>query len=167
MIYSDFQKGSAEISQEKDLFKFKGIFKENDIKNLKAFCSRNHEGVIWSDDTAELFFSAPGAPYPYIHVAVNAKGIYRVHLNTAPGKSQELTEFNFKTAGSVEKDQWVIRGEIPVKLLAPVTKNGKVNFSFTRSRSNAGKRTAQLSTVQRAPDGGFHAPDSRFTVEFR
>ena len=167
MIYSDFQKGSAEISQEKDLFKFKGIFKENDIKNLKAFCSRNHEGVIWSDDTAELFFSAPGAPYPYIHVAVNAKGIYRVHLNTAPGKSQELTEFNFKTAGSVEKDQWVIRGEIPVKLLAPVTKNGKMNFSFTRSRSNAGKRTAQLSTVQRAPDGGFHSPDSRFTVEFR
>ena len=124
-------------------------------------------GNIWSDDVAELFLSAPGAPYPYIHIAINAKGIYRVQLNTGHANGKELKNFDFRTRGSVGKDEWSVEATIPVKLLSSVTRNGKMQLGICRSRSHSGKRKAQLSTVQKSRSGGFHSEGTRFTVQFR
>ena len=166
-VCENFQEGLASISQVKENFKFKVFCKENQVSHINVRCTENHTGVIWGDDTAELFFSAPGASYPYIHIAVNAKGIYRVQLNSAPKVSKELHSFNFKSAGRIGKEGWSVEGEIPMKLLAPVLKGKKMDLAITRSRTITGKRQAQLSSVQRTAAAGFHDPGNRFTVEFR
>ncbi len=166
-IYENFQGSQVEISQVKKNFKFRVFCRENQIKNLNVHCSENHTGVIWGDDTAELFFSAPGAPYPYIHVAINAKGIYRVQLNSAPKVAKELHSFNFRTAGKIGKDGWSIEGEIPFALISSMIKGRKMDLAVTRSRTVTGKRQAQLSSVQRTSAAGFHDPGNRFTVELR
>ena len=166
-IYEDFQKAQVEISQNKGNFKFKFVCRENRMEHLKAGCTTNHVGVIWGDDTVEIFFSAPGKPYPYIQIAVNSKGIYRVQLNSAPGNSRELHDFNFKAAGSAAKESWSLEGEIPFKLLSAVSSGKTLQVSLSRHRTNNGKRQMQLSSVQRSPAGGFHDPENRFTVEYR
>ena len=166
-VYEDFQESLAEISQEKENFKFKITCKENQIKHLYAHCTKNHEGTIWSDDVAELFLSAPGVSYPYIHIAINPKGVYRVQLNTGHSNGKELQNFDFKTKGRVGKDEWSVEAVIPVKLLSSVTRNGKMQLGICRSRSHSGKRKAQLSTVQKSRSGGFHSAGTRFMVQFR
>ncbi|MBO5790995.1 MAG: DUF4838 domain-containing protein [Lentisphaeria bacterium] len=166
-VCENFQESLASISQVKENFKFKVFCKENQISHIDVRCTENHTGVIWGDDTAELFFSAPGASYPYIHIAINAKGIYRVQLNSAPKVSEELHSFNFRTAGKIGKDGWSVEGEIPLKQLSAVLKGKKTDLAVTRSRTVTGKRQAQLSSVQRTAAAGFHDPGNRFTVEFR
>ena len=116
---------------------------------------------------AELFLSAPGVSYPYIHIAINAKGVYRVQLNTGHSNGKELQNFDFKTRGRVGKDEWSVEAVIPVKLLSSVIRNGKMQLGICRSRSHSGKRKAQLSTVQKSLSGGFHSAGTRFMVQFR
>ena len=166
-VCENFQESLASISQEKENFKFKVFCKENQVSHINAHCTENHTGVIWGDDTAELFFSTPGASYPYIHIAINAKGSYRVQLNSTPKVSKELHSFNFKSTGKIGKDGWSVEGEIPLKQLSAVLKGKKTDLAVTRSRTVTGKRQAQLSSVQRTAAAGFHDPGNRFTVEFR
>ena len=163
-VCENFQESQVSISQVKENFKFKVFCKENQIGHLNVRCTENHTGANGGDDTAELFLPAPREPYPH---SINAKGIYRVQLNSTPKVAEELHSFNFKTVGKIGKEGWSVEGEIPVKQLSAMLKGKKMDLAVTRSRTVTGKRQAQLSSVQRTAAAGFHDPGNRFTVEFR
>ena len=166
-VYEDYQEAAVQLSQEKDAFKFKAVCKESQIQHLRAVCTQNHTGQLWSDDVIEVFFSKPSSGRPYIHMTFNAKGFYRIQMYEGSGKVTEMTGFPVKTKGSIGKDAWSIEALVPVKALAAVTENGKIKISFCRSRAISGNRTAQLSAVQKSISGGFHSETGRFTVQFR
>jgi hypothetical protein len=166
-VYEDFQDAVVQLSQEKGNFKFKAVCSENDIRNLRAVCTRNHTGQLWSDDVIEVFAGKVSSARPYIHMTFNAKGFYRIQLYDVSGKITEMTGFPVKTVGNIGKNSWSVEAVIPVKALAAVTENGKIKISFCRSRTATGKKTAQLSAVQKSISGGFHSETGRFTVQFR
>lgn len=166
VAYENYQTTEVFFSCDKKNFKFKVICKDNEMKDLRIKCRKNHEGPVWSDDSVEFFFSAPQAPFPYIHLAVNAKGIYRAQLRTAPDKGGDLKSFNFKSRSTWGRDQWQVEGTIPLKLLSSMIADKKMQLGLSRCRSTNPKRKFQLSSLQRSTASGFHDPANRITVEF-
>ena len=166
-VYDDFQETAIQLSQVKDVFRFKAVCKEKDIAHLRAVCTVNHNGVIWVDDVVEAFISGTKSAYPYIHLAVNSKGVYRVQLNTGSTKAVEITDFVVKTKGSVGKDAWSVEVEIPLKSLASLIKDKQLKVGFCRNRANVGKRPGQMSSLQKCLTGGFHSESGRMPVQFQ
>lgn len=167
VLYDDFQDAAARLSQEKQNFKFRITCRENQIKTLRAACRKNNSGDLWSDDVVELFLAPAETLYPYIHLALNSRGIYRVQLNTAPGKAADLPDFKVKTQAGVSKDRWFVEGVISLPQLKSVMNGKRMQLGICRNRPGIGKRKTQLSGVQRSATGAFHSASGRFTVEFR
>ena len=166
-VYDDYQPAAVQLRQDKDHLSFKVICKENSPRDIRAVCTVNHSGQIWSDDVIETFIGSSSGAYPYIHLSLNAKGTYRVQLNTAVGKSVEMTGFPVKTKGTVGKGEWSVEASLPLKALAPVMKDKSVKIGFCRYRPLNEKRKGQLSAVQKSVSGGFHSDSGRFPVRFR
>ncbi|MBR2873800.1 MAG: DUF4838 domain-containing protein [Lentisphaeria bacterium] len=164
-IYDDFQEGSVKIRQQGEDFRFTALCKENKMASLRAFCNENHTGMIWSDDAIEVFFGSTTAPFPYIHLTLNSKGIYRMQLNTAPGKVTDITNVALKTKGYTGKDEWGVEAAVPLKALKNLIKDKKFKVGFCRCRHMTGKRQTQFSGVQKSLTGSFHDDTARFTVQ--
>ena len=167
VLYDDFQNATAQLSQEKQNFKFRITCQENQISTLRTNCTTNNGGNLWSDDVVELFFASSGAAYPYIHLGLNPKGIYRVQLNTAPGKAVDLQDFKISTRSRINKDNWTVEAVIPLKQLQSVMQGRRMQIGICRCRPGILKRKIQLSGVQKTTTGAFHSASGRFTVEFR
>ena len=135
------------------------------MASLRAFCNENHTGMIWSDDAIEVFFGSTTAPFPYIHLTLNSKGIYRMQLNTAPGKVTDITNVALKTKGYTGKDEWGVEAAVPLKALKKLIKDKKFKVGFCRCRHMTGKRQTQFSGVQKSLAGSFHDDTARFTVQ--
>jgi hypothetical protein len=166
-VYDDFQTAAVQLRQEKDNFKFKVVCKEKDPAAIRTVCTVNHEGSIWSDDVIETFIGGTAGAFPYIHLSLNARGVYRAQYYTAVGKCVEIKPFAVKTKGVIGKDEWSVEAVLPLKVLAPVMKDKTVKISFCRHRPVNEKRRAQLSAVQKSLSGGFHSDSGRFPVRFR
>lgn len=165
--YDNFQTAAIKIRQEKEDFKFKIVCRENDMANLRAECKTNHTGQIWSDDAIELFFGVPDAAFPYIHLTLNSRGVYRAQLNTAVGKAVDLPKFAIRTKANVGKADWSVEGTVPLKSLAPVLKGKSIKLGVCRNRPATSSRKSQFSGVQRTISGGFHSETGRIPVQFR
>lgn len=158
---ADFQQSSVTLSRSSDGITVKAVCREEQMSKIQTLCKKNHQGNIWSDDVIEFIFGNPEQNKPYIHLAVNAAGVYRAQLNNDAGKHDILTP-GLKVTHSKGADRWEFQIDVPSQFLAPVSAGGKVKFGAFRYRPSG----RQTSGVKKPDSGNFHSDSGRIMLQF-
>ena len=133
------------------------------IKDLVTDCKVNFQGQIWNDDVIEVFFGAPGKAEPYLHLAVNARGVYRVTLGDSKNLLEQ-TKFPLAVKYDVRKDSWGVEMSFPISALKDFISNNQTDIAIYRHRPSRGSDKNQVSGAQSANGGIFRDPSGRFRI---
>lgn len=119
---------------------------------------------IWEDDTAEIFIDPVGDARRYVHLAVNADGVFRDSQRTMdrPTAGDPQYQSDARIAARVEKDQWTVELKVSAKSLGATIRDGgrwKMDLGRVRRAGDAPESSTWT-------DGVFHQPDSFRSISF-
>ena len=163
-FFRDFQSTEALIKRNNDKLVVVVDCQEKYMKELQVSCTENHQGQIWNDDVIELFFGKKDVLAPYLHIMVNAKGVYRVRRGT-DNATVELNDFKMNIASTLNKNSWKLEIELPLKHLEEFISNGTFGMAMYRGRPARQNDKHQFSGAQKPDKGMFRDISGRFEVK--
>ena len=128
-------------------------------------CQENHSAAIWKDDVLEVFISNKGQDKPYIHLAINPRGVYQATKYAADGTTEILKDLKLDIAAQKGAADWSLKVNIPLSEIAKIAEGDRIDVAFYRIRTGKGKTPKQISGTQKPDNGSHHSVSGRFTVE--
>ena len=165
-LYQGFQATRVGLVKTDGKLVIKADCSEQNVRKMVAKSTANHTGEIWSDDVLEIFFSAPGTATPYLHLAVNSRGVYRLLECDKAGKTSDRKDFPVTASAAVKPGMWNAEVVIPLAELQKIAVNGKIAVGMYRFRPpRKGERMGQSSCLQKPFGGSFRDLTGRFEIE--
>ena len=138
--------------------------REDMMPQLKAKVI-NHDEVVWSDDSVELFIQ-PGSSLPYYHIAANSLGTTYDAVNPRIMESDKTWEPGLKVAASKGDSAWFVEIAIPIADLG--VKSVRPGDSWRMNLCRERKAFAENSSWSplRAGEATFADPERFGTIVF-
>ena len=165
-VFRDFQATEAVLNTAGDMLKLQFVCKENMMDKLRTVCKENHNGNVWGDDAVEIFIGTYRKTTPYLHLTVNAAGVYRLLSVGADKSVKDITNLAISAKAVQEKDRWLLEVNIPVSEVKKFAVDNRINMAIYRHRPARGSDKLQTSGAQFPKGGLFSSLTGRFTVEF-
>jgi len=128
---------------------------ENDMNSIVSRC-KDRDGVVWQDDSVEVFIDVGRTRKSYAHLVVNSLGV----LMDEKGRNRNW-DSGAKVAARLLRDSWRVEMAIPFSGLGRAPRKGEtwgINFCRSRPRGASAEYSCWSCTF-----GTFHNP-SRFGV---
>jgi len=164
-FYRDYQPGRFKIRRDGRNLVITVECRENSMDKLITDCKTFHQGQIWNDDVVEIFFAAPGKAEPYLHITVNALGVFR-SIRCMGNSKPELNDFPLSTIAVKRENLWEVKLEMPIDALKEYIQDNRSAFAIYRHRPSRGGDKNQMSGAQKPVNGAFRDITGRFEIEF-
>lgn len=155
----DFQPGAVKLSNDGRALICDFSLLDDRPEAIKTACSENHVGPVWDDDCVEIMIAPETRNFPYLQIAVNALGVYRVCEHRTAGRQLfEVAEPALKTTARRAPNGWDVRVAIPLELVRKYLDEGRTG-RLGIFRTAASRSPAQCSAINPAPGRGYHNPE--------
>lgn len=129
---------------------------DDDTSKLKQTIIKNHNGEIWKDDSAEIYFDPTATGIPFFCFVVNSLGKYNDFYRMDQANIRyDWNGVGVKAAASVEKDRWTLELFVPWADFGAKAVPGSM-WTFNHNRFKFGSGNLLCSS---APCASFYSAD--------